>query len=174
MSNHVAGPSSVRIQVWAEWLLLTGCVAVLALHTMPRAWRTLNTDFPNYYLTALLVHEGYDLTHTYEWRWLQREKDHRTIDQPIVGLAPITPFSTLFVYPLTGLAPLPAKHVWLVLQLALLVPIALTLRSLTGQPLRRIALLTASCLPLHRNLLYGQFYQHAVKKNSNYSALLFE
>jgi hypothetical protein len=146
------------LQIRAEWLFLALVSAFLAVHTMPRAWRTLNTDFPNYYLAAQLAHEHTDLSHIYEWRWLQREKDHRAIDQRIIGLAPITPFSTLFVYPLTGLAPLPAKHLWLLLQLALLAPVALSLRALTGQPLRRIAIVIAACLPLHRNLLYGQFY----------------
>ena len=29
-------------------------------HTLPRAWRTLNTDFPNYYLAVRLVHDGVD------------------------------------------------------------------------------------------------------------------
>ncbi|ADW67651.1 glycosyltransferase family 87 protein [Granulicella tundricola] len=142
----------------AEWLLLVVFTCVLAVHTLPQAWRTLNTDFPNYYLTARLNHEGYDLSQAYDWRWFQREKDHHGIDQRLVGFAPITPFSTLFVWPLTSLAPLPAKHVWLLLQLALLVPISLLLRSLTAQPMRRILLLAAGSYPLHRNLLYGQFY----------------
>jgi hypothetical protein len=146
------------IAIWFEWLLLTIFAALLGLHTLPNAWRTLNTDFPNYYLAAQLAHEGYDTSQAYDWRWLQREKDHRGIDQRVIGLAPITPFSTLFVWPLTVLAPLQAKHIWLILQLLLLIPIALALRSLTGQPLRRIALIAAICFPLHRNLLYGQYY----------------
>jgi hypothetical protein len=146
------------VSIWFEWLLLGLFSAVLGLHTLPNAWRTLNTDFPNYYLAAQLAHQGYDTSQAYDWRWLQREKDHRAIDQRVVGLAPITPFSTLFVWPLTILPPLQAKHVWLALQLLLLVPIALALRSLTGQPLRRIALIAAICFPLHRTLLYGQYY----------------
>jgi hypothetical protein len=150
--------ASPRIPTWFEWLLLTLFSALLCLHTLPNAWRTLNTDFPNYYLTAQLAHQGFDTSQAYDWRWLQREKDHREIDQRVVGLAPITPFSTLFVWPLTVFSPLPAKHVWLILQLLLLIPIALALRSLTGQPLRRIALIAAICFPLHRNLLYGQYY----------------
>ena len=64
----------------------------LVAHTLPRAWRSLNTDFPNYYLTARLTREGVDPARAYEWIWLQREKDHRNIDQRIVGLVPITPF----------------------------------------------------------------------------------
>ncbi len=150
--------TTARLQHLAEWALLLVFSIVLALHTMPRAWRTLNTDFPNYLLAAQLVHQHFDTSQAYDWRWLQREKDHRQYDQPVIGLAPITPFSTLFVYPLTALPPLQAKHLWLLLQLALLIPIALILQSLTGQPLHRIALFAVLCVPLHRNLLYGQFY----------------
>jgi hypothetical protein len=149
---------SPRVVLWFECLLLAVASALLCLHTLPSAWRTLNTDFPNYYLAAQLAHQGYDTSQAYDWRWLQREKDHRAIDQRVIGLAPITPFSTFFVWPLTALAPLQAKHIWLILQLLLLIPIALALRSLTGEPLRRIALIVAACFPLHRNLLYGQYY----------------
>ena len=62
------------------------------------------------------------------------------------------------MWPLTGLAPLTAKHVWLLVNLALLVPLCWLLRALTGLPYRRIALVFALSFPLHRNLLYGQFY----------------
>jgi hypothetical protein len=125
---------------------------------MPRAWRTLNTDFPNYYMSARLAHEGYDTSRMYEWTWLQREKDHRAVDIRVIGLAPITPFSTLAMLPLARLAPLVAKHVWILLNLAFLIPIGWMLRSLTGMSYRRVALVLALSFPLHRNLLYGQFY----------------
>ena len=118
----------------------------------------LNTDFPNYYLAARIAHEGSDTARLNEWVWLQREKDHRALDARIIGLVPITPFSTLVMWPLTGLAPLTAKHVWLLVNLALLVPLCWLLRALTGLPYRRIALIFALSFPLHRNLLYGQFY----------------
>ncbi len=130
----------------------------LGVHTMPRAWDKLNTDFPNYYLSARIAHEGSDTARLYEWVWLQREKDHRALDARLIGLIPITPFSTLVMWPITGLAPLTAKHVWLLVNLALLVPLCWLLRSITGLPYRRIALVFALSFPLHRNLLYGQFY----------------
>jgi hypothetical protein len=140
-------------------------VAVFALfclyfiaHTLPRAWRSLNTDFPNYYLTARLVREGVDPARAYEWIWLQREKDHRNIDQRIVGLVPITPFSTLAMWPIAALSPLVAKHIWIVFNLALLFPIALLVRTITGLSLLQIGILFAITFPLHRNLLYGQYY----------------
>jgi hypothetical protein len=94
----------------------------------------------------------------YEWSWIEREKDHRGVDIRIIGLLPITPFSTLAVWPLTGLPPLAAKHIWIVLNLAFLVPISWMLRIMTGLSYRRIALAIFLSFPLQRNLLYGQFY----------------
>ncbi len=41
-------------------MLLALLAAYLSARTLPRAWRTLNTDFPNYYLTAQLTREHYD------------------------------------------------------------------------------------------------------------------
>jgi hypothetical protein len=125
---------------------------------MPRAWKGLVTDFPNYYLAAQLAHDGVDTSRMYEWDWLQREKDHHNIPIRVIGLAPITPFSTLFVWPLTGLKPLAAKRIWIVLSLALLVPIGWMLREMTGLSYQRIALLYVLNFPLYRNLEFGQFY----------------
>jgi Tol biopolymer transport system component len=143
---------------WFERLVLLLSLLYLCVHTMPRAWSSINTDFPNYYMSARLAHEGYDTARMYEWTWLQREKDHRAIDIRIIGLLPITPFSTLAAWPLTKMPALAAKHVWILLNLGLLVPVGWMLRSMTGLTSQRIALVFALSFPLHRNLLYGQFY----------------
>jgi hypothetical protein len=142
--------------VWGVLFALSGLY--FFAHTLPRAWRTLNTDFPNYYLAARITREGIDPARAYEWIWLQREKDHRSIDQRVVGLVPITPFSTLAMWPLTALPPLTAKHVWLGINLAALLPIALLLRGMTGLSLLQIGCVFALSFPLHRNFLYGQYY----------------
>jgi Glycosyltransferase family 87/WD40-like Beta Propeller Repeat len=154
----VSAPFSLTIVDWLERTVLSVAVLFLCVHTLPRAWRTLNTDFPNYYMAARLIHEGYDTSRMYEWSWIEREKDHRAVDIRIIGLLPITPFSTLAVWPLAGLSPLAAKHIWIVLNLAFLVPISWMLRIMTGLSYRRIALAIFLSFPLHRNLLYGQFY----------------
>lgn len=147
-----------RLVFGLEMGALVFLLLYLGVHTLPRAWGKLNTDFPNYYVSARLAREGYDTSRMYEWRWLQREKDHRAVDISVIGLLPITPISTLPMWPLTGFAPLTAKHVWLVLNLVLLAPLGWLIRLLTGLPYRRIALAFALSFPLHRNLLYGQFY----------------
>jgi glycosyl transferase family 87/WD40 repeat protein len=147
-----------RIVVWIESSILLLLTAFLCLHTLPRAWGKLNTDFPNYYLSARLAHEGFDTARAYEWIWFEREKDHRALDIPAIGLVPITPFSTLVMWPLTGLSPLAAKQIWILANLALLLPLGWLLHSITGLSYLRIALIFALCFPVHRNLLYGQFY----------------
>jgi Glycosyltransferase family 87/WD40-like Beta Propeller Repeat len=147
-----------RRALWVERVLLCLSLLYLCVHTLPQAWRTLNTDFPNYYMAARLAHEGYDTSRMYEWSWIEREKDHRAIDIRVIGLLPITPFSTLAVWPLTGLAPLTAKHIWILLNLGFLVPIGWMLRAMTRLSYQQIALAFTLCFPLYRNLLFGQFY----------------
>jgi hypothetical protein len=158
--SHSSTPSSAAARVWVyvEWVLLVVCAGNFAFQTLPTAFATLQTDFPNYYITAKLATEGTDTAHVYEWRWLARQKDHHQIDRSVIGLVPITPFSTLVITPLVRFNPLTAKRIWLVFQIALLFLIAFGLREITGQPLRRISILLLAYPPLHRNLQFGQFY----------------
>jgi hypothetical protein len=142
----------------AEWIVFALLAAHFGARSLPKAWQTLNTDFPNYYLTARLVREHYDTSRVYEWIWLARQKDHRDIDQRTVGMVPITPFSTLVVYPLTSMPPLAAKRCWIILNLGLLIATLYLLRALTQVPWRRIALVAALSFPLTVNFAFGQYY----------------
>ena len=141
-----------------EWLLFALLAVQFCVGTLPDAWKKLNTDFPNYYLTASLVHEGYDTSRVYEWTWIERQKQHRELDQRLVGMVPITGFSTLMVYPLTWLPALAAKHVWIVFNFGLLLATLSLLRALTQISWRRIALLAALSTPLRVNFMFGQYY----------------
>jgi hypothetical protein len=141
-----------------EWVLFALLAVYLSGRILPNAWRKLNTDFPDYYLTAQLTREGNNISQAYEWVWLQRQKDHRNIDQRIVGLGVITPFSTLIIWPLTSMPPLTAKQFWLSLNLGFILGVMLLVRSLTRISWRRIALITFLSEPLQKNLIYGQYY----------------
>jgi hypothetical protein len=44
----------VRAREFVEWLIIAFAALCLFGKTLPHAWHTLNTDFPNYYLTARL------------------------------------------------------------------------------------------------------------------------
>ena len=150
--------SEPRIPGWAERIALFLLILFISMHTIPRAWRSLITDFPNYYMAARLAHEGYDTSRMYEWTWLQRQKDDLDVGVRVIGLSPITPFSTLVMSPLVELQPLSAKHVWIIFTLVLLIPIAWLINSMTGLAYRRIALVFAMSVPFYRNLEDGQFY----------------
>jgi len=150
--------STVWWIVVVEWTLLALMLIYFVLHTLPAAWKTLNTDFSNYYLTARLAREKSNTSRIYEWIWLQRQKDHHDIEQRIISLVPITPVSTLAIWPLTAMPPLLAKRSWLVLNLALVVAIVVLLQSLTKLSFRRIVMVTVLSVPLNKNFLYGQYY----------------
>lgn len=155
------GTGLVNFVEIAELLVLLIALAYLGGRSLPRAWRSLNTDFPNYYITARLLREGFSTNRIYEWIWIQRQKDHLGIkqtDQPVVGFVPHTPFSALVVWPLTFWEPLTAKHIWIMANMTLLALVAVLLQSLTAIGWRRIALLMVLNYPLHRNLEYGQYY----------------
>jgi hypothetical protein len=154
------GPISLP-RTWliaCEWMLLVILLVQMGLRAAPKAWHTLNSDFPSYYLTARLTREHYDTTRIYEWIWLQRQKDHRVIDQRIVGMVPSTPFSTVFVYPFALMPALAAKHCWLIFNLGLLLATLVFLRYLTAFSWRHIFLVVALSGPLRANFLLGQYY----------------
>lgn len=157
-SGHRSAISAFQWRVTAEWILIALLATYFGVHTFPASWKTLNTDFPNYYLTARLSRDGTNTSRIYEWLWLQRQKDHRGIDQRFVGLVAVTPFSALAVWPLAATPPLTAKHYWLIINLALLVAIAILLRLFTQQPWRHILLVAALSVPLSKNFLFGQYY----------------
>jgi hypothetical protein len=150
-----------RLLLAVEWALLFAASLYMGGRALPRAWLHLNTDFPNYYVTARLLREGYSTNRIYEWIWLQRQKDRmgiRPSDQPVVGFVPHPPFSALLMWPLTYWPPLAAKRIWIVFNLLLLVAVAVLLRSLTHLAWRQLALLIGFSYPLLRNFEYGQYY----------------
>ncbi len=157
-SDQCVRASNARHAKIGVWLLVALMSAYFAVHTFRASWKVLNTDFPNYYLTARLAREQSSTSRIYEWIWLQRQKDHREIEQRIVGLVAVTPFSSLAVWPFATLSPLAAKHCWLLVNLALVAGIAVVLRSITSQPWRRILLVIVLSVPLNKNFLFGQYY----------------
>src|SRR5579884_2097742 len=77
---------------WIECAVLRMAVLYFCEHSLPNAWKMLNTDFPNYYLGARLAREGIDTSRMYEWTWIQRQKDYASLDIRVIGLLPISHF----------------------------------------------------------------------------------
>jgi len=143
----------------AEDLLLALLVGVFVWRGFLPAWRSLNTNFPNYYLVANLYREGSSLNQIYDWTWTQRQKDHASIDETIGAFAMLTPFSLMPVLPLSSWPPLAAKRGWLLLNLVLLALVGYLLHRMTKLGARRVALLMfLAVVPLRSNFLLGQEY----------------
>lgn len=141
-----------------EWTVAACLLLWFGCTTAPHAWRFLNTDFPNYYIAAHLVRHHISTSRIYEWVWFQRQQDYLRTGQTFSAMQPLTPFSALFLWPFASLAPLAAKHCWLILNAGLLVVSAGMLRSMVGLRWSRVALLILASYPLERNFLTGQFY----------------
>jgi hypothetical protein len=163
---NIVGPDDLRSRPrWphfvaiGEWILLATLLAVFAGRGFLPAWRTLNTDFPNYYLAASLHHRGIPLDRVYEWIWFQRQKDYLGIQQPLVGFIPNPPMCALPVLPLSLLSPLAAKRAWLILNLGFLLLALGLLNRVTKLAWHRAALMCLLCIaPLRANFLCGQYY----------------
>jgi Glycosyltransferase family 87/WD40-like Beta Propeller Repeat len=142
-----------------EWVLLAGLLATFVGHSLLPAWRSLNSEFPNYYLAASLYRERIPLDRIYEWTWFQRQNDHLGVRQGLVSFAPNPPPLILSLVPFTSLKPLAAKRVWLVLNLIVLVASLGMLHSVTSLTWRRLGLISLLCIvPLHIDFLFGRHY----------------
>src|ERR1700743_1557243 len=78
------GSRAVRI---AEWALLTLALVYFCGRVLPQSWRSVQSDFPNYYIAARLTRQHVDTSQLYDWLWFQRQDAHLGIDQSLVGTA---------------------------------------------------------------------------------------
>src|SRR5579864_9030978 len=122
LSNPISklAPPNHRLLPIVERFVLAALLAVFVGRSVWPAWRTLNSEFPNYYLAAALYHRHIPLDRVYEWTWFQRQNDHLQVRDGLVSFAPNPPSSILPLLPLSGLTPLAAKRVWIVATLVLL------------------------------------------------------
>lgn len=140
-----------------EYLLLLALVAFFIWRGLVPGWRSLQTDFSNYYLASRLYRQGYPLKHVYDWIWFQRQKDHAGVEQPLVSFIP-NPLPCLLPFlPLASLSPLAAKRCWLAINLALLGGVILLLNAIVELGMRRVAIIAFLAVDaLRTNFLYGQ------------------
>jgi len=149
----------LKPRTWIEILLVAVLAAIFAGRALVPAWRSLNTDFPNYYVAARLYSQGDSLARVYEWIWFQRQKDHTGMEKRIVEFIPHTLYSAMPIVPLASMPPLDAKRYWLVINLLLLGFSGFLLCRMTHLGPMRIAILTLlATQPLHTQFLYGQLH----------------
>src|SRR4029077_6084013 len=101
---RAATPNIFRLPV-VEWCILGILVVGFVGFAIVPGWRSLRSEFPNYYLAAELYHQGIPLDRVYEWTWFQRQNDHLEVRDGLVSFAPNPPSSILPLLPFTGLKP---------------------------------------------------------------------
>jgi hypothetical protein len=168
LEAHEAATAKLNLQLpidrpdWLpaiEWCAVAALAIIFAGFTLVPAWRSLTSEFPDYYLAAELYHRDIPLDRVYEWTWFQRQNDHLGVRDGLVSFAPNPPTSVLTMLPLTRLQPLAAKRVWLALSLILFALSIYVLHRVTSLGWRRLLLISLLCvLPLHVDFLYGRHY----------------
>jgi hypothetical protein len=136
------------------------CVASFVFLLLPfrTAWNNLGTDFPNYYTAARLVRYGERLRDYYDWTWFARQMNYAGVDH-LGAYIPQTPLTMLPMIVLSGLSPLAAKRVWLVISLTLLLMVVKMLAAMAGIRWEYVAvLLICGYQSLETNFLDGQYY----------------
>ncbi len=149
----------IPILPWLEIACSAVLAALLLWKGILPGCRVLNTDFPNYYLVARLLREGYGLDRIYDWIWLERIKDHWGLDQALVGFAGLTPFSALPIVPFSLFSAIVAKRLWILTNLLLLCSTVELLSRVTSLGRRRVWLLSLlAVFPLRTSFLLGQMH----------------
>ena len=147
------------VPLWLENLLLVILLGLFLFRGFVPAWRSLNTDFRNYYVAARLYREGESLLRVYDFTWFQRQKDHAGMEPCLVGFVPDTLISALPIVPLAELPPLTAKRAWLVINAIVLALSALGLMQITQLGWRRVLIVTFLAIePLAKSFLFGQMH----------------
>ncbi len=142
-----------------EWCTVAILVMVFGWHGFLPGWRTLKSEFPDYYLAAELYHQGIPLERAYEWTWFQRQNDHLGVREGLVSFAPNPPTLILSLLPFTRLQPLAAKRAWMLSSLALLALSLWMLSQVTSLRARRVTLICWLCiLPLSADFSVARHY----------------
>src|SRR5580658_6496566 len=145
-----AGLESVALAVLIGLFLYRGFIP---------GWRSLSTDFRNYYVAAKIYREGTSVLRVYDFTWFQRQKDHAGVGPCLVGFVPDTLLSALPIVPIARFSALTAKRLWMLFNLGLLTLIALAIHQLTRLGMRRVLIVMFLAIdPLAKSFLYGQMH----------------
>lgn len=144
--------------------MTTRVVAVLLLAffivvMFRKSWTTDESDFPNYYTSAVLASKRLALRDYYDWTWFQRQMNLAGFERQLGAYAPQTPLTMLPFLPIAGFAPQTAKRIWLVFNLGCLGATVWLLSRLTGFRFEQMTILAFLGFgSLYSNFYYGQYY----------------
>ena len=143
----------------AARLLALACFALFLGRTFHKGWNIDESDFPNYYTSAVLVRHGEPLRKYYDWAWFQRQMNFAGVEEPLGTYIPQTPLTMLPLVPMAGYPVQTAKRIWLTVNLGFLIGAVWLLSGATGIAFEYVALiLFAGYGALQANFHLGQYY----------------
>jgi hypothetical protein len=146
-------------QRWLLWIAALVAIVFLLVPPLRHGWTNIETDFPNYYTAAKMFRERAPLRDLYDWTTFQRQMNYAGWGLQLGGYIPHTPLTALPMLPLTGLAPMTAKRVWLALSLLFLAGAIWILARLTHLPVPGLIVLAlAGHNAMAGNFELGQYY----------------
>ena len=110
--------SHIAIKIGFYLMLLT--LAGYTLYSIYGATRQIKWDFPNYYVSSRLLLEGEHPSRFYNNTWFETKAHEIGIETPS-RFRPFPPITSLIMLPLAKLQPLPAKQIWVLFNVLVLV-----------------------------------------------------
>jgi len=150
--------SNTRVLLLLRFTFIVfSCTFIFIKGILP-GWKTIFSDFPNYYVSAKMVAENKEVKKLYDNDWFQQQIENSGIN--VLGrFTPHPPLTALFLLPIAKLPPLVAKRIWLLFSLILLFGCILLLRVLYDLDwLKSSFVLLFMGKALAYDLYYGQLY----------------
>jgi hypothetical protein len=140
-----------------QWSAMAALSLYLAVAGFVNGWK-MQSDFPNYYVSARVLMEGKPVERIYDNHWFQEQINGYGIDQSGKFL-PFPPPTAFVLLPLAPFDPLTAKRIWLVLNALLMLPLVRIISRCTQFSfLNSSLILLATGAGLANNFFLGQVY----------------
>ncbi len=121
--------------------------------------KKINTDFPNYYVSANMLLDGADLKSAYDNVEFNKQVLLYGIENQIVSFVPYPPANSLLMLPVARLEPLTAKVIWNILNLIFFLLSAFFISKVSGLNLFLTGILFfISGYAFLNNFFFGQVY----------------
>ncbi len=121
--------------------------------------KKINTDFPNYYVSANMFLDGADLKLAYDNVEFNKQVLIYGIENQIVSFVPYPPVNSLLMLPVARLEPLTAKLIWNILNLLFFILSVLFISKISGLNIFLTGILFfISGYAFVNNFFFGQAY----------------
>ncbi len=142
------------------WIRVT--VLGLALHLLLKGiipgWEKIETDFPNYFVSAQLLAKGEQVVQFYDYKWFNEQIQASGIYEK-GNFGPFPPLTATLFLPLTLFEPMHAKRIWLIINLFLLYGVIILVKQVSDWNwLKSTGLILGTGIALSTNIRFGQVY----------------